>query len=233
MNKRIVFFAKVFDNKTYADDFIQGKLFSNRLSFFRKLEENENANRGDKYEGIVSWYQPDQIQVKINDRIITDLAAPVSIQMNWHEYLNIFRIYSAHSGDFNEITSENLDAFRKQLELPDDCQKLGEHTVLVTNVPEFIKRIEATVDKNNYGLTASLVEYYDPETFHGSFNQRDSIFKKRDEFKHQKEFRFAFDTGSEGEDPLVLEIGDITDITMRCNTSDINKNLEIKLPERS
>lgn len=96
MSRTIFFFVKVFDKEEYAEDFIKGKLFSNRLSFFRKYEENESANRGDKHEGVVGWHQPDQIRLEINGRIITDLAGPVMTQMNWHDHLNVFCIYAAH-----------------------------------------------------------------------------------------------------------------------------------------
>ncbi|HIF9375049.1 TPA: hypothetical protein ACX6RV_002942 [Photobacterium damselae] len=61
MSKTLFFFVKVFDNKKYADDFMKGKLFANRLSFFKKLEEKAEANRGDRHEGVLSWHQKDDI----------------------------------------------------------------------------------------------------------------------------------------------------------------------------
>ncbi len=225
------FFVKVFDDEKYAEDFIKGKLFVNRLSYFRKLEEGESANRGDKHEGVVSWHQPDQVNIEINGRVITELAGPVSTQMNWHGHLNVFCIYAAHSGEFDGVSEETLAAFKKQLELPEECQNLGEYAVLVTRVNQFIERIKISAKENNYGLTAGLVEYYDPDKFNGSFTENESIFKKRDEYKYQKEYRFAIDTGIEGKKAISLDIGDISDITMRCKVSDINKYLEIKLTE--
>lgn len=230
MSRTIFFFVKVFDKKEYAEDFIKGNLFSNRLSFFRKHEENESANRGDKHEGVVSWHQPDQIRLEINGRVITDLAGPVMTQMNRHDHLNVFCIYAAHSGEFDRISEETIDAFKKQIAIPEDCEKLGEYAVIVTNVTKFIERIKAAARFNTYSFNAGLVEYYNPTSFNGSFSEVESIFRKRDEYRHQKEYRFAFDTGTVGEDPLVLNIGDINDITMQCKVSDINRYLEVKLP---
>lgn len=230
VSRTIFFFVKVFDKQEYADDFIKGNLFSNRLSFFRKYEEDESANRGDKHEGVVSWNQPDQMQLEINGRVITDLAGPVMIQMNWHDHLNIFCIYAAHSGKFDSISEETIDAFKEQISIPDDCQKLGKYAVIVTNVSKFIERVKTAVRSENYGLNAGLVQYYDPSSFNGYFSEVESIFRKRDEYKHQKEYRFSFDTGTAGDSPLILNIGDISDITMQIKVSDINKQLEINLP---
>ena len=75
-----------------------------------------------------------------------------------------------------------------------------------------------------------MVEYYDPTRFNGSFSEVESIFRKREEYKHQKEYRFSFDTGIAGTDPLILNIGDISDITMQCKVCEINAQLEVKLP---
>jgi len=230
VSRTIFFLVKVFDREEYARDFIKGKLFSNRLSFFRKYEEDESANRGDKYEGVVGWHQPDQIRLEINGKIITDLAGPVMTQMNWHDHLNVFCIYAAHSGDFYEISEEIIEEFKKQISIPKECENLGDYAVIVTNFNKFIERVKAAASSNNYGLNAGLVEYYDPTSFNGSFSEVDSIFRKRDEYKHQKEYRFSFDTGIAGNDPLILNIGDISDITMQCKVSDINAQLEIKLP---
>ncbi|GAB3215651.1 hypothetical protein [Pseudaeromonas pectinilytica] len=229
MSRTIFFFVKVFDKQEYAEDFIKGKLFSNRLSFFRKHEEDESANRGDKHEGVVGWHQPDQIRLEINGRVITDLAGPVMTQMNWHDHLNVFCIYAAHSGEFDAISEETIEDFKEQISIPDDCKKLGEYAVIVTNVTKFIERVNAAVSSNNYGLNAGLVEYYDPAIFNGSFSEVESIFRKRDEYKHQREYRFSFDTGIAGHDPLILNIGDISDIAMQCKVSDINTKLEVKL----
>lgn len=230
MSRTIFFFVKLFDKPEYAEDFIKGKLFANRLSFFRKCEEDESANRGDRHEGVVGWHQPDQIRLEINGRVITGLAGPVMTQMNWHDDLNVFCIYAAHSGDFDEISEETIEGFKEQISIPKECEKLGEYAVIVTNVTKFIERVKAAVSSTNYGLVAGLVEYYDPIDFNGSFSEVESIFSKRDEYQHQKEYRFIFDTGIAGTDPLILNIGDIGDIAMQCKVSDINAKIGVKMP---
>jgi len=231
MSKTIFFLTKVFDSEGYAEDFISGNIFANRLSYFRELEEEESGNRSDKHEGIVNWYQPDQIKIELNGRVLTDIAGPASIKMHWHNHINVFCIYAAHSEELERISEETLDVFKKQLQIPEECLKLGECAVLVTSVPQFIDRIKKAVMDKSYGMTAGLVEYYDPDTFHGTFSETESIFRKQNEYKHQKEYRFAFDTGLEGDDPLILNIGNISDIAVKCKVSDVNNYLTIKLLE--
>jgi hypothetical protein len=229
VRKTIFFLVKIFDNKKHAKDFVDVKLFANRLSYFRLLEGDEQANRGDKHEGITSWIQPEEANIVINGRHITDLAGPVSVQMNWHEHLNVFCIYAAHSGPFNNLNHENLYDFRKQLEIPEDCLKLGKYAAVVTSVTKFLERVQKAAIKNNYIMKAGLVDYYNPNEFSGSFSETEAIFKKRYEFSHQKEYRFTFDTGTSGKNPLVLDVGDLSDIVMLCDAEKLNRSLDVRL----
>ncbi len=231
MRKTLFFFVKVFNNKDYANDFIGGKIYANKLSYFRKLEETAEANRGDSNEGVLSWLQPDEIVLEINGRVIGDLAGPVSVQMNWHGQLNVFCIYAAHNGNLKSLNRENITEFKKQLEIPLDCLKLGQYAVVITRANEFLERMKLAIKESGYGYRAGLVEYYDPMSFNGSFSEAEAIFKKGREYEHQREYRFAIDTGIVSEVPLILNIGDISDIAVLCKTDELNKKLEIRFPE--
>jgi len=231
MARTIFFFAKIFDNDKYASDFVSGKLYANRLSYFRKLDETSSSNRGDKHEAIVGWHQSNQVLVTLNDIPLTDIVGPMSVQMNWHGNLNLFCIYAAHTGSYEAVSSDNLQDFKQQMKIPDDCLKLGQYAVLVTSVSQFIDRVKAAVVKMNYELKAGLVTYYDPESFSGAISEEESAFRKRDEYQHQREYRFCIDTGTVGDDPIVLDIGDIGDITLRCSTAEVNGLLQINLPD--
>ncbi len=79
---RIFTLVKFFEKEGHARDFIAGKLYLNRQSYFKKMEEEQDLNRKDRHEGVTQWLQPDQIQIEINGYDITpDLAGPVSFQM--------------------------------------------------------------------------------------------------------------------------------------------------------
>lgn len=231
MSNTIYFFVKFFSKKTHAENFLRGNLYSNRLAFFKKLEEDEKANRGDMHEAVVGWYQPDQIRLTLNDREIKDLAAPVSLHMNQHNDLNVFCIYAAHNGPFEEITDENISIFRDHLKISTDCQRLGDYAVVITQAKSFIQQVLNAVKAEGYGLKAGLVRYYDPSVFSGSFAEDEAVFYKRKEFEHQSEYRFSFHTDIPGDAALELQIGDISDIAVLCNSWEVNDLLQVSLPD--
>ncbi len=50
----------------------------------------------------------------------------------------------------------------------------------------------------------------------------ESIFHKQERYSYQREFRYVFDNGLVGVAPLILEIGDISDITRRFDFAELN-----------
>ena len=224
----IFFLVKFLEEEQYVHDLIRGIIYANKLSYFKKNESKESANRYDKHEGVVGWFQPGRGHLVLNGIDFTpDLAGPIEIQRNRLNYLNVFCIYAAHSGDLDleSLSSGNLDLLRKQLEIPEACLKLGKHAVVVKNIPEFIGRIERAAKSEGYRGYRGLVEFYDPEIFHGSFSDIEAAFKKRDEYNHLREFRFVFEPLILGTDHIELDIGDISDIAIRFDSADINKEL--------
>ena len=234
--KIILFFVKFFSEKKYAHDFIRGNVYASRLSYFKDIEGTDDSGRADRHEGAIGWFQPNQGRLTINEMDITgDLAGPVEMQREWLNYRNLFCVHAAHTGDIelDNLSSDNVEDLRKQLELSQDCLRLGMFAVVIKNIPAFMNRIESAVKEKGYRLSRGLVKYYDPETFHGSFSDWDAVFRKRNEFRYQQEYRFVIDTRVIGDWPIVLEIGDIGDITSCFHASKINRELlsgEIKFP---
>ena len=67
-------------------------------------------------------------------------------------------------------------------------------------------------------MSHGLVEYYDPETFHGNFGGVQALFRKQQHDSYQREFRFLINAGLRGDSPLWLDIGSISDITLRLDS---------------
>ena len=221
----IFFLVKFFDNDAYAEDFVKGRVYANTLKLFKTLEGSDDSGRADRHEGTVAWLQPGQGRLEINGMDITDdLAGPIQLQKNWLDHLHIFCMHAVHSGglDMATISNENTEELREQLTIPDECRCLGEHAVVVNNVPEFIRRMEAGAEVNGYRMSRGLVRYYDPESFHGNFRDVESIFHKQNRHGNQREFRFVIDNGLASNAPLILEIGDISDITQRFEFAELN-----------
>ena len=105
--------------------------------------------------------------------------------------------------------------------------------MIITKSQEFINRVVGAISKNEYIGSAKLVQYYDPNIFSGEFTENDAVFKKRNEFAYQSEYRFAINTGFNGEDSLILNIGPIRDIAHFCDIEEINSSLTLTLPKKN
>ena len=235
----IHFLVKVFSEQDHANKFLRGELSVRRLSWFKKLEGDDG--RGDEYEAaimprrdnlIITLESKDVVSGEVEEFTIPmeDLAAPPILQPEHFDHINVFCMYAAHSGDFKQISEDNVQDYRRQLELPEDCLKLGRYAVVITNTPEFVKRVKMGAHRQGYMIYRGLVRYYDPEV--GTpLAPLDigMVFTKREKYAHQKEFRFAIDTGTSGCEPITLNIGEIDDIAIRLNTADMNHHLSISL----
>ena len=220
--KTVFFLVKFFDNQNHADDFVHGRIFANRLSRFKKVEDSDESGRMDRHEGTISWMQPGKCRVVINGMDISDdLAGPVHAQRHWLNHLNVFCLHAAHSGDLNVANLSNIESLRQELTIPDECLTLGKYAVVVKNVPQFINRMRSSAHAKGYGIAQRLVKYYAPATFHGHFRDVESVFWKQDQYRFQREFRFVINRGSLDECP-VMDIGDIRDITLQFESTELN-----------
>ena len=222
---RIFLLVKFLDKPDHVRDFIQGKIYCKRLAYFKRLEADGDPGRSDPHEGTKTWLQPEQGRIVLNGRDISaGLAGPIQIQMNWLDHLHVHCIHAVHSGTVNpaEISNTNIEELRREFIIPESCLSLGQYAVVVQNVSEFVRRMRAAAGSKDYPIVSRLVKYYDPEVFHGGFEDAEAVFQKRREFSYQREYRFALDTGIKDDCPLVLDIGDISDITMQMTPHELN-----------
>ena len=235
----IFFFAKIYKNEEHADTFIKGSLFANRLCYFKQIENRDG--RGDKYEGAIVP-KLDELCFTLTSKDIQtgevteitipedDFAGPTIILPKWFDHINLFCMYSGYSGGTEKISADNLHCLKKQLEIPEDCTKLGRYAVLIKNPREFIRRVRFGAERENYRICWRFVRYYDPEVGTPRLESSlDSIFSKSKEYEYQREFRFAIDNGSVGRNHIILDIGEIDDITMCMDSREINRQIDIRI----
>ena len=239
----IFFFAKIYENEEHADAFVRGSLFANRLCYFKQIENRDG--RGDKYEGAIvpkldglcfTLTSTDIQTGEVTEITIPeeDFAGPTIILPKWFDHINLFCMYSGYSGGTEKISADNLHCLKKQLEIPEDCTKLGRYAVLIKNPREFIRRVRFGAERENYRICWRFVRYYDPEVGTSPPESNlDSIFSKPRQYEYQKEFRFAIDTGTLGSDAITLNIGDVSDIAFRMDTPDINRLLSVRIRRQS
>jgi hypothetical protein len=239
---KIWYFIKFFGEERYADLFMQGRLHLNRLSYFKKIEgADDDDGRPDTNEGVAMWWQPQDIHIKlsvpgIGDVEITkdDLTAPVSTSFEYHDDLHMLCLYSVHTSGYDAVDGKfHLDErqaadFQNQILIDERCLKFGPYAVITPAVP-FLAQVKEALRRRGQWFRGRLVEYYDDEVFHGEIAPPDVAFKKQKRFAHQREFRICVQTGTRGDDPISVDVGDLDHICAKAESSKLNNIFQLKL----
>ena len=240
--RKIWYLIKLFEKESYADQFMSGLLYLNTLAYFRKRESECDDGRVDSAEAVAMWWQPNDIiltlkvpklaiEIAITEK---DLAAPVSVSFNRHDFLHLLCLYAVYWTGFEPVGGKihcdpkEAEALQRQLRIDDRCFKFGEFAVIVPVVP-FLDRLKKTL---RHKATGRLVEYYDDEIFHGEIPEKDIPFRKQKRFSYQREFRLCFDTGAVQDSPITISIGDISDICAKVPSAKLPDIFTLK-PEQA
>lgn len=225
--------VRFFKTEAHRDSFLRGDLYMNRLKYFKAYEEEDACNIGDQHEGTTGWFQPDQVKLTIQDplsgveHVIRDFAGPILIGMNRHNDYHVYCM-SAMSLD-DEAKFETFEELKSSVMLDVEKGDLGDYCSII-EARVFIERLdkamEAEARAGNYWQRGP-VKYFDPDTFNGSFDEDDAIFQKKNCFSHQKEYRICFYDGTSGDDPKIINIGDLSDVAFNCSKLDFHKYVVI------
>ena len=222
---------KVTSRPDYADQFLRGDLYCNRLACFRTLEDDNQ--RGDSFEASMV-YPPGSILTLGHTNLLTaekgvwtippqDLADNIRLRSDAPNHLNLLCMYAVDFSDFRKtLTNDTI----RTVELPETLWEFGDYAVVVFDVPTFIQRVKRAALARNYRVHLGRVVYYDPMLGLPDMPLNESLaFFKRNRFAHQKEFRFAFNTSVLGNNAITVSIGDISDIAIPANKDNIHQKL--------
>lgn len=246
MAKEVGLLIKFFDNEEYADKFIRtGEMYCQTMGFFRRIEGD--AARGDKYEGASGWYQPDGLSVAITCRTsegeeksieLEGLAGPLVMQRTNIDNLNGYCMYAVTIPEFSEPYETDIElrlaikkvnaVLEKCVTLDEEMSSFGEHAVVIYRVSDFLERVFKAAEKDGYNSWRGLVDYFDPNTFHGEFNGVEAFFKKRNVYAYQKEFRFIFES-EKPQGAKTLRIGPLDGIARKLPAKKINECLKLEV----
>ena len=242
--KTIWYFVKFCEKKEFADDFMKGSLYLNRLSYNKKMEDSDDG-RSDKYEAVAAWLQPHDVNLKLTidglklatEILPEDLAAPVYWSYNHHDHLHVLCLYAIYTNEFECIdgqvnySEEKAPELKRQLEVHQDNFKFGQHAVIVP-ATLFINRVKEAIKNLGYSGKMQLVDYYNPDLFHAEFPENVIPFKKQQRFIYQNEFRIVVNNKTIGDAPLRIEVGDLGDISAKINATNLNSLLKLDSIEK-
>ena len=106
--------------------------------------------------------------------------------------------------------------------------KFGDTALVIKDFGEFIRRAVNAAKDRGYELHHREASYYD-EKDEVQMEMTDCLtrglyhiaFYKRERYRHQQEYRLAVNKERTGEDHIELDIGDISDISVKVSTEQI------------
>jgi len=235
-----LFFIKFFREEQYADQFMAGELYLNTLAYFQGVENESSDGRIDSTEAVASWWQPDDISIRLNapgigDTEISkkDLSAPVSMSFDYHKYVNVLCLYAMHITGFDVLSDGKIDCskssieeLRRQLKVDERCFKFGKYAVVINAAP-FMTKLKEALSSQNRRFKYKLVGYSDDTTFHGTIPTDEIPFRKQKRFSYQQEFRICVYPKVMINAPITIKIGDISSICGKMDSSQLNSFLAV------
>mgnify|MGYP000005426396 FL=1 len=173
---------------------------NNSISYFIKFFKNEQHAdsflAGDIFANRFSHFKViENIEMSQSTLLTISDEETIPFKSVWRNCLNIFCVYAGSDCD---------------VKIPKACEELGKFAVIIHDVDEFLNRVRQAVVKNDFHMEHSLVSYTQSQ------EALESIFLKPLQFDFQQEYRFAFSTGVASKEPLIISIGDISDIAEKC-----------------
>jgi hypothetical protein len=216
--ERPLFYIKFTREEKWAKDILKGKLFMNKVDYYRKLELNSGIKgQGDSSE-LKAKIIPLEIKLESKD---TNVAIPLkvkSLEFELDEDKNkpVFCITGLTIDDMiidsyceNSVKlkipykKEEADLLRKEF---------GEYVVIL-NPKQFEENISNTLNNEGIGWIFGKVKYTGKNSFErieAFSNSTPKRFLYKDlEFQHQKEYRLVLDENIENN--KIISIGNLGD----------------------
>ena len=200
-----------FQTEERIDSFQRGKIYANELSFFRRLEENSGDSRvGDQYEAMLHVHEG-YMRNKVTGEI-TELRDTLIPTLHSNDYaFCMFSCYHAHElFSFSDKQKEEL-------------LSMGDTALIILDNEEFRRRVESAAKAQGFEAHFGPVNYFDESEDNGNMiisalqGVWNLAFWKRKDYAYQQEARFVFSPYKDGVDHIELDIGDISDITLKVD----------------
>lgn len=202
-----------FTSLKFAKSFRSGTIYMNTMDYFRRIEGDKNT-RGDLFEGthgIIAKDDFDEILPKIGMIFSQEEKGIVIGGMSLlSEELKYYKVFCMYHLNFN-ISKRKIEPIDNRI------NNFGDTFVLITKFEEFKRRIVKELEKEKYnvlGFAGDDILYYN----YDSHTQNLGPFKKLSSYSWQNEYRLLAEPIEPTLDPLIFNIGDISDITIIGST---------------
>lgn len=192
----------------------EGLIYMNTLKYFVDLEATRFIQDPIELSTSRQIVMGGNVTLQIEEAVISlsdyTIAPIVCHSFYADEGPNIFSISKLEFKNTLIENGELITALKK-------LQGERDSWLCITNVKEFMKRVDNAFKAERIQLICGDVEYreIDPNNF-----KRDCFIKDQ-KFKHQKEFRLA--TIGNGKTPLKVKVGDISDISLLIDCRENSK----------
>lgn len=219
---------KYFKKEEYAKMFLQGKLYMNSLSYFWN---NGFEDQRDMFEGISATFDKKALGLPIHWQQI--INGDIMFRLDAYKFCNLYCFYRVDIEENLSIANFLNKSTYSLINLPDlSMQQFGDTVAIVKNEDELIKRVIAALQKewvciagdvryhkingNKNGLIGDSFWQSDkkfpaPKLKNGITSTKD-CFIKSTIYSIQKEWRICLFRNKKLETPLILDVGDLSDI---------------------
>lgn len=154
-----------------------------------------------------------------------DLVGPTFLQDNKLDTFNVFCVYAVHERGHTFASEKDFERFVDLQMMEPEVGGLGDYAAVVVVTKAFQERVLNAIKAEGFKAVAGLVDYYDPSVFNGAFGDAEAVLRKRAEYSHQREYRYALDRSVHAEAPFTLDVGSLRDIAIGCRTSEVNDHI--------
>lgn len=204
-----------------ALSFRSGTIYMNTINFFKGF--NDDKGKGDISEGVLEIVKKEEVEeaipgFELSAELKENIIGGIHLHSEDLRYYNIFSLYKLKV-DFKEKICSFIHP---------NVVDLGDTYVLITDFEKFSNRIIKEININNYKYNTKnfcvgdVIYYSEPLA---NKNKNLGPFHKTSNYGWQNEFRFLSEPKIYNLDPLVINIGDISDITIIGSTSLLAKDI--------
>jgi len=215
-----------------------GNIYMNSLKYYIDLEKESGVRGvGDALEAahVFNDLTFEMRNRETGEVVFTGKSAGMNFRINGDEKRPVFCLFTLDADCF-DIVDEDDEIYKLRLNIPEDqlekmIQEFGEDLLLISP-PAFLERLDATLNESGCSYRRDRVIYDDysinsVQRLDSYKSQSTEIYFWKDKFfENQREYRIVL-TDTEIDEPLTVNIGDISDISTKVKASEFLKDLEV------